>query len=252
MVTCVAALAQVVLPTVAGPRFGPDEQPPQVIQPAPYTFAVWLPIFVTSAASAGLQARPGVRENEVVRRTGWPLAAAFAATGVWAPLVRTGRYWSAQTALAAIAGFAEIARRRLAVAPVAEIDPALRATTTLAAGMLSAWGLSATGVNLAAMLAGEEVIQDRQTQLDVGSALLLALGAAGGAATKATARSAPTLSRIYGATLLWGLTGVIVGNRNRSRRVVVAAAAAMVPVALAVAAVPTSSAVQQVSAVRGG
>lgn len=234
--TCVAAAAQVLLPTLVGPRFDAYEQPPQVIQPAPYTFAVWLPIFATSAACAGLQARSGARENDVMRRVGWPLAGAFAATGVWAPLVRTGRYWSAQTALAAIAGFTEVARQRLAAAPVTDTDPALRTAGTLTAGMLSAWGLTATGVNLAAMLAGEGVIRDRQRQLDVGSALLLALGAAGSVATTATRRSAPALSSVYGGTLLWGLTGVVVGNRHRSRRVVAAAGAAMVPVMAAVAA----------------
>ena len=51
--TLTAAAAQVLLPTLWGPRFAEDEQPPNVIQPAPYTFAVWMPIFASSLGYAG-------------------------------------------------------------------------------------------------------------------------------------------------------------------------------------------------------
>jgi len=150
--TLTAAAAQVLLPTLWGPRFAEDEQPPNVIQPAPYTFGVWLPIFASSLGYAGLQARRTGRDSKLMRAIGWPLAGAFASTGVWAPLVRIGKYWSAQAALAAIAAFAETARRRVARAQPPESDRAVNATSTLTAGMLAAWGITATGVNLASML----------------------------------------------------------------------------------------------------
>ena len=105
VITLTAAAGQVLLPTLWGPRFAEDEQPPNVIQPAPYTFGVWLPIFASSLGYAGLQTRSPGRDSELMRAIGWPLAGAFASTGVWAPLVRTGKYWSAQAALAAIAAF---------------------------------------------------------------------------------------------------------------------------------------------------
>ncbi len=72
-----AATAQVLLPTVWGPRFAEEEQPPNVIQPASYAFAVCLPIFATSIGYAGLQARGAGREGELMRAVGWPLAAAL-------------------------------------------------------------------------------------------------------------------------------------------------------------------------------
>ena len=73
--TLTAAAAQVLLPTLWGPRFAEDEQPPNVIQPAPYTFGVWLPIFASSLGYAGLQARRTGRDSELMRATGWPLPA---------------------------------------------------------------------------------------------------------------------------------------------------------------------------------
>ena len=230
VVTCVAAAAQVLLPTLWAPRFAEDEQPPDVIGPAPYTFGVWLPIFAASAGYAGLQARPGSRESDVMRASGWPLAAAFASTGVWAPLVRTGKYWSAQTALAGIAAFSEVARRRLADRPASDTDPLLVTAGAAAAGMLAAWGISATGVNLAAMLVGKGVVRSERARSALGVGLLLGLGAVGAASTVATIDAAPRISKIYAGTVLWALTGVAVGQRKRSRSATIAATAAAIPV----------------------
>ncbi len=144
-------------PHLVGSAFAEDEQPPNVVQPAPYTFAVWLPIFASSLGYAGLQARESGRDDELMRAIGWPLAGAFASTGVWAPLVRTGKYWSAQAALVGIAAVAETARRRVGRAGPPTTDRAVDAASTLTAGMLAAWGVTATGVNLASMLASKGV-----------------------------------------------------------------------------------------------
>ncbi|WP_155850242.1 hypothetical protein [Arthrobacter sp. Br18] len=107
VLTCAAAAAQVLLPTFYGPRFRGEDAPPNVIQPAAYAFTVWFPIFASSIAYAVYQARGSARTQEIWRSAGWPLAGAFTATGIWAPLVRSGRFWSAQAALAAIAVLAE-------------------------------------------------------------------------------------------------------------------------------------------------
>ena len=112
----VAAVAQAVLPTVLGPRFEADEQPPNVLQPAPTTFAVWLPIFATSLWHARVQGLPRHAGDLVFRKVSSPAAVAYAATGLWAPLVRGRRYWPAQFALFVVAGAAEVARRRVAAA----------------------------------------------------------------------------------------------------------------------------------------
>jgi hypothetical protein len=231
VLTLTAATAQVLLPTLWGPRFAQDEHPPDVIQPAPYTFAVWLPIFASSLGYAGLQARGTGRDSELARAVGWPLAGAFASTAVWAPLVRTGKYWSAQAALASIAAFAETARRRVARAQPIPAERAVTAATTLTTGMLAAWGLTATGVNLASMLAGKGLIPEGGRRAGAAAGLLLGLGAAGAAATSSTA--ATPVGKVYAATLIWGLTGVIAGQRTQSPIAAIAAGAAVVPIAFA-------------------
>jgi len=58
--------------------------------------------------------------------------------------------------------------------------------------------------------------------------LLLGLSAAGAAATRST--GAAPVSDVYAATLLWGLTGVIVGQRKQAPPAAIAAGAAMVPI----------------------
>jgi len=231
VLTLTAATAQVLLPTLWGPRFAEDEQPPNVIQPAPYTFAVWLPIFASSMGYAGLQARGAGRDSELMRAVGWPLAGAFASTGVWAPLVRTGRYWSAQAALGAIAVFAETARRRVVRAHPAETDRAVNASSTLTAGMLAAWAVTATGDNLASMLASKGLLPAGRRRTSASVGFLLGLGAVGAAATSSTGRA--PVSKVYAGTLIWGLTGVIVGQHKQSPVSAIAAGAAMVPILFA-------------------
>lgn len=151
--TLTSAIAQAALPVLLTPSFPRDEQPPDVMQPAGYTFAAWLPIFATSIAHGIDQARPARSADPVLRSTGWPLAAAYTCTAAWAPLVATRRHWSAQSVLIGVATFGEIARRRLAVADHnGAISTGDRITLLPSAAMLSAWGTAAATVNLTAML----------------------------------------------------------------------------------------------------
>ena len=113
-VTVAAAIAQVVLPATLARSFRRDLRPRRSSQPADATFAVWLPIFAGGLGYAAYQGRPGADRDPVLRAVGWPLAAAFASTGIWAPLVQVRRYWAAQAALAGIAAFSDVARQRMA------------------------------------------------------------------------------------------------------------------------------------------
>ena len=54
-----------------------------LITPAGYAFSIWGVIFAGALAWAVYQALPGQRVRAVHRRTGWPLAAAFAGNAVW-------------------------------------------------------------------------------------------------------------------------------------------------------------------------
>lgn len=238
LATCAAATAQAVLPLVLGPRFDGADQPPNVIQPADYTFAIWFPNFAGSLGYAGYQARPAARDRPVLRRVGWPLAAAFACTGVWAPLLRQRRYWSAQAALIGIAAGAEVARRRLAEAEAAGLTRAEQLAVAPATGMLAGWGAAAAGVNLAAMLTAYGVVRPGRQSTATGAAALLALGASGAGALRAGRRPTGATGRVYGGTLLRALAGVVAGQRKRSPAAAVAAAVAAVPVVWSLSSAP--------------
>lgn len=226
--TVAAAAAQVLLPLAWGPKFDRKDVP-EVITPAPYAFSVWFPIFAGAIGYAGYQSRPSVGDSALMRRVGWPLAGAFAATGIWAPLARAQRDWSAQVALAGIAAGAELARRRIARAELqGSLSKAELAAVAPVTGLLAAWGLAATGVNLGAMLVGKGLVPAGWPGDLAGVALLGSLGAAGAAASLGSSGATVT-SRIYAGTLLWALTGVALGQGRRSRVVTVAAISAAVP-----------------------
>ncbi|WP_434993799.1 hypothetical protein [Arthrobacter sp. Ld5] len=226
--TCVAAAAQVLLPTFYGPRFRGEDAPPNVIQPAPYAFAVWFPIFASSITYAVHQARGPARTRDVWRAAGWPLAGAFAAAGLWAPLARSRRVWGAQAALVALAVLAETGRRRIARAEVEDgLSGAEVAAAAPAAGMLAAWGQAACGVNLASLLVAEEIVPAGPKAATLGVALLAALGALGARVVTGPERSTVS-SRSYTGTLLWAFAGVMAGQRRRSRSAAAAAVGAAV------------------------
>lgn len=229
--TVVGAVSQAILPAMLFRRFRFDEPPPEVISPARWAFAAWLPIYAGSLGYAVDQVRAGSRDRELLREVGWPLAGAFLANGAWAPLVVRRRYWSAQTALVAIAGLAEVARRRLDRATARGV-PLTRAEAVALAptvGMLAAWSAVASGVNLASMLVGEGPVPKGGPAEVAGGALLLGLGAVGTVGLSATDASA-TASRAYAATLLWALAGVVDGRRRTSPALAVVAAVAAIPV----------------------
>jgi hypothetical protein len=235
VLTCAAAAAQVLLPTFYGPRFRGEDAPPNVIQPAAYAFTVWFPIFASSIAYAVHQARGSARTRDVWRAAGWPLAGAFAATGIWAPLAKSGRPWSAQGALVMIAVLAETGRHRIAQAERRnELSAGEVAAVAPAAGMLAAWGQAACGVNLAAMLVAKDIVPAGPKAATVGAALLTALGAVGTRAVTAPERASVS-SRFYAGTLLWAFTGVMIGQRQRSRSAVATAAGAALTMLIAAA-----------------
>lgn len=84
-------------------------EPP--IVPAGYAFSIWGLIYLSCLAYAVYQLVPRQRVRAVHRRTGWWLAAAFAASTVWVPLFGSGHLGLAQVvvvglvALLAVAGW---------------------------------------------------------------------------------------------------------------------------------------------------
>src|SRR3954464_4331250 len=68
-----------------------DNQSP--VTPAGYAFAIWGLIYAASLVLAVYQARPGQRERELHRRTGWGLGAAFPAGKIWGALFSHRTIW---------------------------------------------------------------------------------------------------------------------------------------------------------------
>lgn len=205
------------------------------MQPTPATFTVWLPIFATSLAHAAFQALPGRADDPVLRAVGPPAAVAYAATAFWAPLVRSRRYWPAQSALFAVAAAAEVARRRVAAAQAGHSahDLVYRFVAPPSA-MLAAWGAAASAVNLAAMLVAEGPVRDGRPARVTGAALALATAAVSlTAATSAPGGTTTGVGRTYLATVAWALGGIAVGRRRSDPIVASAAAAGLLPVAAA-------------------
>ncbi len=234
--TLVGALGQVVLPTVILPRLRRDLPVPDVAQPAPYAFAAWLPIYATTLAYAGFQARPSRRDVPLLRDIGAPLATSMLSTAAWAPLLRRQRYWGAQVALLGTAAFAEQARSRLAAASSAPasssgLTESQRARLAVPVGLQAGWGAAAAAVNLAAMLVDRGPAPVRRAPNATGVVTVVAVGAL---ATARIRSSPPATSTTYAATVLWALVGVVVGQARRRPAVAVAAAAALLPVVAAV------------------
>lgn len=232
-VVLTAAVAQTALPMVWRPSFDRDEQPPNVMQPADWTFAVWGPIFATSIVHGLDQARPTRSEDPALRATGWSLAAAYACTAAWAPLVARRHHWAAQTALVGLAALSERSRRQVAaVAGAGQLSTSDRLVLVPSSSMLAAWGCAAATVNLVAMLVGERSVPVGGPATALGTVATGGAGALLGRLAAATPGGRSSLSaRLHAATSLWGLVGIALGQRTRSRPVALAAAAAAVAVA---------------------
>ena len=185
----------------------PQRNPP--VQPAGYAFGIWglIYLWLIAMAVAGLWAR---REDP-----GWdaPRGALIVSLGVgsvWIAVANTSAIWATVLiwvmlggALWALAGAprGDGLARWLGAAPVAVYAGWLTAASCVSVGLMLA-GFGLTGPVLAALLA-----------------LVLAVGIA------VPVQLRPGTSALYGATVIWALVGVVVGNLDRSVVVLVAALA---------------------------
>lgn len=232
-VAVVAAVVGGVLSGATG-QYGDGEDSADPVLPADAAFAVWAPIYAGVACYAVHQARPGVRRDPLLRRTGWPLAAAVGLSGLWVkvqdppvaqlPLVAA----TTAAALGALLRSAPSGRHReppSASSPVAE-EYLVRVPIGLLAGWLTlATSAATTEVALASGLRVSERAADRW------GALVLVTTAALGALTARRAAAPASYPLVLG----WGLAAVAVRDRRRypiSAVVAVAAAAAFVVEAL--------------------
>lgn len=219
-----AAAALVLVPTL-GPLLVSEgegtERYDTVITPPDYAFAIWAPIFAGCAANAAQHAAPRQAVSTTNRRSGWPLAGAYALNALWSVAAQSDRFRLTPAILPAAAGCAALAYRRLqddAPTGAARLAPA-------STGLLLGWTALASTVNLAAgaALAGA-------SPTGRGTIALSTAGVLGVAATVAAtvARSRQGFLPLAGAAT-WGLaTTALTPGRPRAVRLGTALGAALV------------------------
>lgn len=114
-----------------------------VITPPPYAFAVWGPIFAACTVDTVIQCTAAGRERTSSRRTGWPLAAAYATNTAWSLAAQTDHFEYTPVLLPLATGLTALAHARLQ-------QGRPNRSTSIATGMLLGWTALASTVNIAA------------------------------------------------------------------------------------------------------
>ncbi|MCM4077599.1 hypothetical protein [Paractinoplanes hotanensis] len=199
-----------------------------VITPPDYAFAVWAPIFAGCAASTVAQCLPGGRGDPMSRRTGWPLAGAYAVNAAWSLAAQTDRFGLTPLLLPVATAFTAAAYGR---AQRVHSTSAPSTVTPASTGLLLGWTALASTVNLAAgaVAAGVKKSDSRLVGASTAAVLLASAAVAGGVAR--SRRGAFPL----GLASAWGLATTAL-TRSRPAAVRLAAAAGSAAIATAAAA----------------
>ncbi|MGY1841381.1 MULTISPECIES: hypothetical protein [unclassified Modestobacter] len=229
----VTAVAQVVgspLGTALAGRSVGDvsDQDRSLVTPAGWAFSIWGVLFAGALAWAVYQALPAQRAREVHRRTGWPLAVAFAGNTVWEivyPQGGVGQY-VAQVLIFGITAATAVAYVRLQSVPAAGLDRLLpRATTGLLLGWLTVASVAnvgstgvALGISPSTLAAQAWAVAALVLVAGVASVVLLGSYAAGGP---------------FAAAVVWGLLGIATAPGPQPVSVAALAAAGIVVATLA-------------------
>lgn len=217
-----ACAAFVAIPNL-GALIGEGEQTAPydtVITPPDYAFAVWGPVFAGCVADTVIQCRAPGRHRASSRRTGWPLAGAYALKSLWSIASQTRHFELTPLLLPAATGLTALAYRRLQHVP----DPAR--STVVSTGALLGWTSLASTVNLAAgsLLLGAG--KDSRRTVNTCTAGLLA-ACAGIVSIVATSRRG---AGAVATTSCWGLLTTAI-SRRRPRQVRLAAGAGAAAIA---------------------
>ena len=172
---------------ILGPLLGKGEQTRRydtVITPPDYAFAVWAPIFAGCVASTVAQCLPGERHGTVSRRTGWPLAGAYAVNAGWSLAAQSDRFPWTPVLLPIATACAATAYARLQRLPATARYPRSKsvptpsraaAVTSVSTGLLLGWTVLASAVNIAAgaLLAGADQTSPRTVAVSAAGVLVV-------------------------------------------------------------------------------
>jgi hypothetical protein len=197
------------------------------VLPADRASGIWFPVHAGSLAYAAETARPSRRRDPLLRRTGWPAAAAYALAGAWVRLPPRRQVPVVATTVAAAA---------LAHARAGTGDAGDQWTVCAPLGSFAGW------ITLATVAATTEVLlaEGLRPGPRAADAWGVAMTGAATAIASAVTRRVPS-SRAHPAAVAWGPAAAAVRNSTRGRRLP-AAAGALGAAAVTAAAVRTPTA----------
>jgi hypothetical protein len=222
------------------------ENPTTLVVPADYAFTVWGPIFALSLAYTVYQALPGERQNPLLRRVGWFVAAAFAGNGLWQILFSVELFVASQVllvgidacAVAALVGLARAHRERTLGRSEHRAEHRAerrgeRWLVALPVGLFAGWVTAAVFVGVATTLVGIGLHDGGFTEAILGAIVLIVavvVSRRRGSVDEAGARAG--LRCLRGA-VVWALVAVVANQYAASGITTLAAALGITPVALA-------------------
>jgi hypothetical protein len=191
-----------------------DARNPSLVVPGDYAFTIWGVIFALSLAYAVYQALPANRESALLRRVGPFTAAAFALNALWCALVPAGQFFASLVVLVGILAFLALAFAALVrTARERSLGTVERWLVALPLGPFFGWITTANTVSLPSGI----VQAGSPAEALLGGSFLILGGLLASAVVLVAGRSAPaTFYLTYGLAVLWGLTGVIAAQFDRS------------------------------------
>jgi hypothetical protein len=202
------------------------------VVPAGYAFSIWSLIFVLAAAYGIWQFLPANRESALARRTGWPLAGAFAANTIWQVTSQiTGSVGFGLFAIILVSLACALAALFMARnTPEAGVGP--RWIVTPLTGLLAGWLTAASFVNLSSAARYANILPEHGLAATLFAVvILLAAGGAAAAIIWLLNRDAAW----FAAALAWALIGVVAANLGVNQVNIPAALTAAVMLALVIA-----------------
>ncbi|MBP0493623.1 hypothetical protein [Roseomonas indoligenes] len=199
------------------------------VVPAGYAFSIWSIIFALAAAYGIWQFLPANRDSALARRTGWPLAGAFALNTLWQVTSQLTGSVGFGLFLIILASLACALWALFVARSTPEAGLGARWIVAPLTGLLAGWLTAASFVNLSSAARFANVLPEHGIAATLAAVIILL--AAGGAAA-ALVWLLRRDSTWFAAAILWAFVGVVAANLGVNQVNIPAALAAAVMLAL--------------------
>lgn len=202
------------------------------VVPAGYAFSIWGVIFALSLAYGIWQALPANRGSALARRTGWPLAGAFAADTLWQVVSQISGRVGFGLLVVILIGLACALVALFLARGTPEDGLGARWIVAPLTGLLAGWLTAAAFVNLSSAARAAGALPEFGVTATVAAAvILLAAGGAAAAVAWILHRDAGWFAGAVG----WGFLGIVLANLGVNQVNLPAALAAALMLALVAA-----------------